>query len=169
MAEYPNKNLKKGESLTFTLSFDSPKGPFESKSGPTFLYGIKSNGDMMNLWLPDFVSACVEALGVKKGAELTVSNVDYQSWNVKHNGKEYPALSSGEAKDVFDTKQTDDFNGLMDIAEVMKRCWLEADIIMTGVVGAAEFSPIEAHTRLTETGLTARCMFIEYHKHKRES
>ena len=165
MATYDSKNINKGETFTFTLSFDGPKGPYDGKGGPTFLYGIKSDGKMMNLWLPDFVSACVEALGVKKGAELTITKVDGQAWNVKHNGKEYPALSSGEAKDVFDTKQTDDFNGLMEISAAMKMCWAEAGLIM----GAVDKTDVAPETALSETGLTARCMFIEYHKHKRES
>lgn len=160
MAEYPNKNLNKGDTFTFTLSFDSPKGPFESKSGPTFLYGVKSDGKMMNLWLPDFVSACVEALGVKKGAELTVTNEDYKNWKVEYKGKEYPALSSGTARDVVDTRQSDEFNAVVDIAEIMKFCWAEAGLIMGGV-DRADAAP---ETVLSETGTTARCMFIEYHK-----
>ncbi len=157
MADYPNKNIKKGETFKFTLSFDSPKGPYEGKSGPSLLYGVKSDGEMMNLWLPEFVSACVEALGVKKGAELKVTKIDDQNWTVAHDGKEYPTTSSGT--DVV-TPQANEFNGVVDIARVMEQCWTEAELIISKRP-AADVTPDQV---LNETGLTARCMFIEYHK-----
>ena len=165
MAKYPSKNLKKGETLKFTLSFDEPQGPWPDKFGgpDQFCYGIRADGKMINLYLPNFVSACIEALEVKKGAELTLTNVDYKNWKVVHNGTEYDAIGSGEAKDAVpshDTPQSDEFNGVVDIARVMEQCWTEAELIISKRP-AADATPDQV---LNETGLTARCMFIEYHK-----
>lgn len=166
MAKYPNRNLKKGETLTFTLSFDEPQGPYPNKfgDGEQYLYGIRADGKMINFYVPDFVSACIEALGVGKDTKLTVTNVDYQNWKVVHNSTEYDAVSSGEAKDVIDTKQSDEFNGVVDIARVMDQCWTEAELI-TSKHPKADATPDQV---LNETGTTARCMFIQYHKDNRK-
>ena len=162
MAKYPSRNLKKGETLKFKLSFDEPQGPYPNKfgEGEQYLYGIRADGKMINFYVPDFVSACIEALGVKQGSELTVTNIDYEKWTVTYNGEEYQAVSTGTAKEAVDTKQSDEFNAVMDISEVMKRCWAEAGLIMSGV-DRADAAP---ETVLSETGLTARCMLIQYYK-----
>ena len=162
MAKYPSRNLKKGETLKFKLSFDEPQGPYPNKfgEGEQYLYGIRADGKMINFYVPDFVSACIEALGVKQGSELIVTNIDYEKWTVTYNGEEYQAVSTGTAKEVVDTKQSDEFNGVVDIARVMEQCWTEAELII-GKHPKADATPDQV---LNETGLTARCMFIQYYK-----